>query len=63
MEKQQLMKWEQLLKKKCPKEQEINLISVLPVDLIISENEINTDSNIPNQIKKDVQYLASNYKL
>ena len=50
------------VKNKCLKEEEINLITVLLVDLTISENEIN-DPNVPNQIKKDVQYLVSNYEL
>ena len=51
------------VKNKYPKEEEINLISVLPVDLIVSENEINIDLNVPNKIKKYVQYLVSNCEL
>ena len=50
------------VKSKCPKEEEINLISVLHVELTVSDNEFNIDPNVPNQTKNGVQYLVSNYE-
>ena len=50
-----------IVKNQCLKQEKINLISVLPLDLISGENEINIDPTVPNQIEKDLKYLVSNY--
>ena len=49
--------------KKCQMSEEINLITVLPINLPCNEIEINVDPSVHPSFKDEVQDLVLNYKL